>query len=88
MPEGDSPFGEIVRRQFKGDLVARQDADVMLPHLAGGIGDQLVTIVEINAKTRIGEHFGNHAVHFEQFFFCHEPIMLVRRAAPEWAVRG
>src|SRR5215208_5407552 len=34
VPIGDSPPVEVVRRQFDLDPVARQDADVVTPHLA------------------------------------------------------
>jgi hypothetical protein len=69
--ERDAALAQIVGRQFQCDLVAGQDADVMLAHLARGIGDQLVAVIQIDPETRVGQDFGNHAIHFKQFFFSH-----------------
>jgi len=30
-----------------------------------------MTIVQIDAETRIRQHFFNQTIHFKQFFFCH-----------------
>jgi hypothetical protein len=30
-----------------------------------------MTVFEVDAKTRIWKHFGNHALHFKEFFFGH-----------------
>src|SRR6218665_1271042 len=44
---------------------------MVLAHLAAGVGDQLVTVVQGYAKARVGEDFRHRALHFGQFFFGH-----------------
>ena len=44
MSEGDARFAEIVRRHLHVDLVADADADEILPHLAGDMGKDFVTV--------------------------------------------
>ncbi len=70
--EGDAALAEVVRRQFQRDLVTCQDTDMVFAHLAGGIGHQLVTVVQRDAKTRIRQDLVYQAVHFNQFFLSHD----------------
>jgi hypothetical protein len=65
------PLAEVVRRQFERHLVACKDANVMLAHLAGGIRDERVTVVQRDAIAAIGQHLVDDAHHFELFFLCH-----------------
>jgi hypothetical protein len=69
--EGDTALGQVVRREFERHLVTRQDADVVLAHLAAAVGDQLMAVVERHAVARVGQDFGHCAVHFDQFFLGH-----------------
>ncbi|MNU04666.1 hypothetical protein D3C72_2491710 [compost metagenome] len=71
MTERDAALGQVVGRQLERDLVAGQDADVVLAHLAAAVGDQLVAVVERDAVARVGQDFGHCAVHFDQFFLGH-----------------
>ena len=71
MAESDAALADVIGREFQRDLVASQDTDMVLAHFSGSIGDQLVTIFEQNAKTGIGQDFFDHALHFDEFFFCH-----------------
>jgi hypothetical protein len=66
--ERDPPFGEVVRRQLERHRVTGKDADEVLAHLAGSVGDEAVAIVQRDSKARVGQHFGNLAIHFDQFF--------------------
>ena len=68
----DAPFGEIVGCQFDRDPVAGENADVMLPHFAGNVRHNDMTIFEFNSKGCIGERFGNHSLHLYGFFLCHK----------------
>ena len=69
--EHDTALVQVVRRQFKRDFVASQDTDVVFLHPARGVGDQLVAVVEVDAETQFRQHFGDEAIHFDEFFFCH-----------------
>src|SRR5262249_29801227 len=44
--EGDAAFRQVVRRKRHGHGVPRQNADEVLPNLAGDVGDDLVPVVE------------------------------------------
>src|SRR3712207_204289 len=46
----DAPASEVVRREFDDDPVLGQDADVVLPHLAADVSQNLVTIGELHAE--------------------------------------
>ena len=69
--EGDAALGQIVRRKLERNLVARKNADVMLAHLAVGVGHEFVTVVEFNAVASIGEHFKHLTRHLNEIFLCH-----------------
>ncbi|MOA25395.1 hypothetical protein D3C78_1461170 [compost metagenome] len=71
MAERDATLGQIVGGHFQRNLVACQDTDVVLAHLAAGIGNQLVTVFQGHAETRVGQDFRDGTLHFNQFFFGH-----------------
>ena len=77
--EGDASLGKIVRGKFQRHLVTGEDADVVLAHLASGIGHQLVTILKQHAETGIRQDFLHDAVHFYQFFFGQDQISRKKR---------
>ena len=52
-------------------VVAREDADVVLLHLASGVGNQHMPVVQRDAEARVGQHFVDHALHLNQLFFGH-----------------
>jgi len=69
--ERDAPFAHVVGREFERHLVAREDADVVLAHLAGGVGDQLMAVVQRDAVAGVGQHFADDTAHFDVFFLGH-----------------
>jgi hypothetical protein len=72
VPEGDAPLGEVVGRKLQRDAVAGQDADVVLAHLAGAVGDQAVAVFQHDTESRVGKYFLYSPVDFNQFFFGQE----------------
>ena len=44
---------QVIRRHFDGHAIAGKRFDAILPHLAGGIGDDLVPGVELDARFRV-----------------------------------
>ena len=52
---GDAALGEVVGRHLDQDLVAGEHADAVLAHLAGGVGDDLVLVLELHPKRRVGQ---------------------------------
>ena len=55
VPVNDAAPSEVVWRQLHDDPVLGQDADVMLPHLAADVGEDFVTVLQLNAKHRVGQ---------------------------------
>ncbi len=51
MPVSDSPSCEIVWGKFNSHSITRKNADVIRPHLAGEVTENIVTVIELN-----GEH--------------------------------
>ena len=69
--ERDAALGQVVGRHFQRHVVAGDDADVVLAHLAAGVADHLVAVLERHAKTRVGQHFVHVPLHLDQFFLGH-----------------
>ena len=50
VPEGDAAFAEIVRRQFEGHFVARQDANAIAPQPSGEVGQDYTLMFQLYAE--------------------------------------
>ena len=53
----------------------------MLAHLPGGMGEDLVIVLEFDAEHRIREQFGYNARKFQDFFFGHRHLIPVFEVA-------
>ena len=53
VPVNDSTSCEIVWTQFYNHTIFRQDADVVLSHLPADVGENFVSIGELDAEHRI-----------------------------------
>ena len=71
MTERNASLGQIIGRELKRNLVASENSDVMLAHLAIGISDKLMAIIELDAITGVRKHFKHLTGHFNKIFFCH-----------------
>src|SRR6478752_1726341 len=69
---GDAPLGKVIRRHFHENLVACEDANAVLAHLASGMGNDLVSVFKFHAKGGIGQQFADGARKFEKLFFGHQ----------------
>lgn len=58
---------EIVRCQFYGNAVTGDDADKMLPHLAGNMSYDLMAVLEFDAKLSPGEGLNDSSRQFDYF---------------------
>src|SRR5579872_931824 len=72
---------EVVGRHFDRHPVARQGLDPVFLHLAGGIGDDLMSRVELNSVAGIGKDFGDQSFELDQLFFSHRILQVDRRLA-------
>src|SRR3954447_16135733 len=69
--EVDAALVEIVRRHLHGHAVASQDADAVLLHPPGCVGDDDVSVVELHAAARVGEDFVHDALELQHLFLGH-----------------
>ena len=65
----DATSGEVVRGEFYLHLVARQDADVVHPHLAGDVRQHLVAVVELDTEHGVGQRLQDRAFEHDGVFF-------------------
>jgi len=72
MAERDASLTEIIRRHLDIDFIACQNADAVFAHLARGVSQHFVAIVEFDAEHSVGQNFGNNALEFEEVFFGHK----------------
>src|SRR6185312_11223359 len=59
--EDQATLLQIVGRHFDRDPIACQRLDPVLLHLAGSIGNNLVSGIELHAVARVGEDFGHQS---------------------------
>ena len=69
--EIDAALGQVVDRQFQGDAISRQNANVVLANTTRRVAAYRGAIVEGDTKPAIGEDFLYQTVYFDKFFFCH-----------------
>src|SRR5437588_7298952 len=62
---------QIVGRELAADAVAREDADAKAPHLARHVSEHNVTVVELDAKHRVGQRLDHLALEFNLVLLCH-----------------
>ena len=53
VPVNDPTSGEVIWTKFYNHTIFRQDADVVLSHLPADVGENFVSIGELNAEHRI-----------------------------------
>src|SRR6218665_265974 len=68
---GNPTLGQIVGRQLDQNLVARQHADAVLAHLAGGVAEDLMAVLELHAEHGVGQQLDHLPAHLEEFFLGH-----------------
>src|SRR5664280_3818792 len=79
--EDEAAFFQVIWRHLDRHPIARQRLDPVLFHLAGGVGDDLVSGIELHAITCIGEDFGDQSFELDQLFFSHGYLQIDRRSA-------
>ena len=77
--EDDARATQIIGRKLHCHLVARQDPDVVHPHLAGYETQDDVAVFQFDPEGGVGEVLDDLALHFNQIFLCH-PISPVTRS--------
>ena len=54
---GDAPTTEVVGRELDLHAVAREDPDVVHPHLPGDVREHLVPVLELDPEHGVGQRF-------------------------------
>lgn len=81
----------VVGRQFHADLVAGEDADVVLAHFAGDVRGDDVPIFQLHTEHGVGQGVDDSTFHFEAVFFRHAVEPSVSMGGPfneRWAVKS
>jgi len=73
VPERDTAFGQIVRRQFHGDFIASEDTDAIAAQPAGQVSQNDPFVLELHAEQPAGKFFQYRAGYFDAVFFTHKP---------------
>lgn len=70
-PIDDSPLGEVVWSQLDGDLVACENADIVLSHLARDMRCDHMAIFQLYPEGGVGQGFYDAPLHLYHVFFRH-----------------
>src|SRR5882757_1495166 len=70
---------QIVGRHLDRHPIACQRLDAVLLHLAGRVGDNFMSGIELHAVARVGQDFGHQSFELDQLFFSHGSLQVDRR---------
>jgi hypothetical protein len=74
----DAAPGQVVGRKLHHDAVLGEDADVVLPHLSADVGENLVSVLQLNAEHRIGQGFDHSTLDlYGTVFFGHTVLTIL-----------
>src|SRR5450759_4879778 len=79
--EDEAAFFQVIGRHFDRHPITCQRLDPVLLHLARGVGNDLVSCIELHAITCIGEDFGHQSFELDQLFLSHVYLQVDRRLA-------
>ena len=77
----DAALGQIVRRHLDGDLVAGEDADVVLAHFPGDMRSHNVPGLELHPERCVRQSLDDFAFHLNRIFFRHPQPVANEKAA-------
>src|SRR5207253_5531575 len=84
----DPAAAEVVRRDLDPHAVARIDANPVAAHLAGGVAEGLVAVVERDLVHAVAEGLDDLALELDLLLFpCHVHLLPSRAPAPREAGR-
>ena len=86
MAEGNAGLAEVVRGHLDVDAVADADADEVLAHLAGNVGQHFVAVWQRHAKHGARQYLGHRAGQFNWFFFS-QAILNLFKLFLFWPIR-
>src|SRR6478736_6601820 len=83
IPITDATPRQVVGAHLDAHPIAQQDADAELAHLAPGIGQQLVPIVELDLELGVGHGVDHRPIHFDRVVLRQRP-----NSSPRCALAG
>src|SRR3954463_14173453 len=79
VPVDDATAGQVVRRELNHDPVLGQDADVVLAHLAADVGENTVTVRELDAEHGVRQRLDDAALDLDGPFFLGHVLHISKR---------
>ena len=67
----NSAAREIVRRQFHGHFITRQNSNEMHPHFSRDMGQYLMTIIQLNSEHGVRQRLGHRPLYLDHILFRH-----------------
>src|SRR5215831_9938224 len=83
VPVNDPTPRQVVRRQLDEDLVPRQDADEVLPHLARDVRQDLMLVFQLHLEHRVRQRLDHRGHDLDCFVLRHRPPRPPPRPAGE-----
>ncbi len=71
----DSPFGQVIRRDFNRDTVSGHDPDEILAHLTGNMSQNFVTALKFDHELSIRERLNDAPFRADGFLFGHTDLL-------------
>src|SRR5208337_4795119 len=71
----DPPLGEVVRSDLDGHSVAGDDPDEILAHLAGNVGQDAMTIFQLDHELGVRKRLDDPSFGSDRFFFGHADLL-------------
>jgi hypothetical protein len=81
VPKGYARLSEIVGRHFDVYSIANADADKILSHLAGDMGEDFVAVLQSHPKHCARQNLSDSAGDFYRLFFGHALNLFILRAS-------
>jgi hypothetical protein len=73
---GDTPLGQVIRRQFNADPIARGDADKVAAHLSAGLRHDLMALIQFDSKMSVRKTLDYGSFQLDRFFFRHKYLLI------------
>jgi len=77
MTESDTALGEIVRGEFEGDFIARQNANAITPETACEVRKHQTFVLQLHTEFTTGEFFDDGTLYFYAVFFTHSDLLVL-----------
>lgn len=88
LAKNDARLGQIVGRELDFDLIAGNDANEMLAHFPGDMGEDVALPGKIDPKHRARQHLRDDSFRDDLFFFRHRVKYNADRRFPQQCSHG